>query len=638
AAARGGGSSAGGGGLSGSAGASARGAQLAGGGLGQAAGARSRFYGLIFGPAKMILKLCAACVCFALLFKMLGKIDCASKKMDPRRWCKCCARQLMAMGWDEFESFDASVRVHSVADIANKGMLGGEKEFRVTIRFKWSKFDTPPTRDMKWESIKTMEVPQGAHECTIALYSLGKFRDTCLGKIELETKKDMIDKPDFWGKKQKFKLEKSGKEIGKILITFYKKGDGDGDDDGEGGGSMPEVPVDGVDSDSALALEIQLAIEELEKVPGFVKPAGKWEGQNKIIMLARVLEGQLREVNKKGKETGKVYIAIRYCNISELFGDEDNRREELKRQKEKAKQKGLPEVEKKKKKKQRVQRRAKRPARAAGSRRGAEEVVLGLVRRQEVCQGRQGLAPPRGVLPDDGHHLRPQLSRAVGPVHHQVFQRWREGLAHIPPRVRQGPRRVDRGHRHVFPGGSQHGEGTERQAQCGGGCSEADAGTAPAVRRAGGHASDHGAVDGLDGGVQAEQLQRGPDQEVPRGAVRAAPEGGEAGGERAKAEAEGEAVTAARLRRRPPLHRGPRAAGALRRAPPPAPCLGRRAGGRSSGPPPGGGDLRSLCLAGGPPPGWSPLALRRCPPSSLPRASLRRHRPTSAAPPSSSSS
>ncbi|CAK0882961.1 unnamed protein product, partial [Prorocentrum cordatum] len=347
AAARGGGSSAGGGGLSGSAGASARGAQLAGGGLGQAAGARSRFYGLIFGPAKMILKLCAACVCFALLFKMLGKIDCASKKMDPRRWCKCCARQLMAMGWDEFESFDASVRVHSVADIANKGMLGGEKEFRVTIRFKWSKFDTPPTRDMKWESIKTMEVPQGAHECTIALYSLGKFRDTCLGKIELETKKDMIDKPDFWGKKQKFKLEKSGKEIGKILITFYKKGDGDGDDDGEGGGSMPEVPVDGVDSDSALALEIQLAIEELEKVPGFVKPAGKWEGQNKIIMLARVLEGQLREVNKKGKETGKVYIAIRYCNISELFGDEDNRREELKRQKEKAKQKGLPEVQKK---------------------------------------------------------------------------------------------------------------------------------------------------------------------------------------------------------------------------------------------------------------------------------------------------
>jgi len=110
---------------------------------------------------------------------------------------------------------------------------------------------------------------------------------------------------------------------------------------------MPEVPVDGVDSDSALALEIQLAIEELEKVPGFVKPPGKWEGQNKIIMLARVLEGQLREVNKKGKETGKVFITIRCCNYSDLLGDEDVRKEELKKQKQKAKEKGLSEVEKK---------------------------------------------------------------------------------------------------------------------------------------------------------------------------------------------------------------------------------------------------------------------------------------------------
>merc|ERR1719277_2443507 len=100
---------------------------------------------------------------------------------------------------------------------------------------------------------------------------------------------------------------------------------------------MPEVPVDGVDSDSALALEIQLAIEELEKVPGFVKPPGKWEGQNKIIMLARVLEGQLREV----------YITVRCCNYSDLLGDADARKEELKNQKDKAKKKGLSSVEQK---------------------------------------------------------------------------------------------------------------------------------------------------------------------------------------------------------------------------------------------------------------------------------------------------
>merc|ERR1719282_1749036 len=76
-------------------------------------------------------------------------------------------------------------------------------------------------------------------------------------------------------------------------------------------------------------------LEELEATPGFVKPQGKWEGDQKVYLLSKVLEGDLREVKKNGKEDGKSFIRVVQCNYAELQGDD--MKEEWKKQIEKAK-------------------------------------------------------------------------------------------------------------------------------------------------------------------------------------------------------------------------------------------------------------------------------------------------------------
>merc|ERR1719183_966553 len=111
-------------------------------------------------------------------------------------------------------------------------MMGGEKSFKVKVAFKWSQFVTSSTKDMKWNQTKGTDVPQGADECVISLYSEGKIKDSLLGEYVLETKRDMLDAKKFWGEKKKLKLEHKGKLVGTIIVTFRK-----GDFDGDGGGS-----------------------------------------------------------------------------------------------------------------------------------------------------------------------------------------------------------------------------------------------------------------------------------------------------------------------------------------------------------------------------------------------------------------
>lgn len=160
----------------------------------------------------------------------------------------------------------------------------------------------------------------------------------------METKKDMLDKDGFWGEKQKIKLESKGKTVGTLLMTFRKRGDADGDGAG-GGAGMGALPISGVSEDSALAVEVFKELEELRNTPGFVEPEGKWEGNMKVALLGKVLTGQLRGVDEGGKETGQVYVKVINCNFAELQGKD--MQEELQRQREKAKKKGLPGLEKK---------------------------------------------------------------------------------------------------------------------------------------------------------------------------------------------------------------------------------------------------------------------------------------------------
>mmetsp|Transcript_27397 Transcript_27397/g.78957 ORF Transcript_27397/g.78957 Transcript_27397/m.78957 type:complete len:581 (-) Transcript_27397:74-1816(-) len=293
-----------------------------------------------FGMGRNALKMMAACFVCVLILRFLGKLDFSSKRWDCRR-CKCIAKGLLKTGYDDFEGFDLMVTIHGVADIKKDGMFG-DKEFKVKVNFNWSKWETSPTKDLKWEQTKGMEVPQGAGECNIALFTLGTLRDSRIAEYTLETKKDLLDKEDIWGQKQRLKMECKGKHVGTLTVTFRRKG-GQG---APGDAGPAAAQISGVDEDSALMMELNKEMEALESKPGstFKRPE-KLEGEMKVGLLAQVLAGDLREITKKGKEAGKVYVKVLQCNVAELQGDE--MMAESKRQWDKAKKKGLKQPEKK---------------------------------------------------------------------------------------------------------------------------------------------------------------------------------------------------------------------------------------------------------------------------------------------------
>ncbi|CAE7944130.1 MTERF6, partial [Symbiodinium sp. KB8] len=255
--------------------------------------------------------------------------------------CKCLhwlrfkiiAQCLLAWGWDEFETFEVLMSVHSVQDIQNDGLFG-KKEFKVKASFNWSNTETSGTQDMRWEQTKKLEIPQGAAEGIISLWSLGTIKDSKVASYSLDTKKDMLDKAEsFFGKKQKLKLQYKGKTVGTLLITFRKRGKGEGD--------IGDCPIDGIDEDSPLLIDINNAIQEMVKKKELqpLQKGQKLDGERKIAVLAKTLQGDLREIDLEGKEKGKVYVRTIHCNFAELKGDD--MKEEWAKQCEKARKKGL---------------------------------------------------------------------------------------------------------------------------------------------------------------------------------------------------------------------------------------------------------------------------------------------------------
>jgi len=278
-----------------------------------------------------VMKIMALCAVVGIAYKMISGM-CASRKCDCRRF-KIIAQCLLAWGWDEFESFEVLMSVHSVQDIQNEGMFG-KKEFKVKASFNWSNTETSGTQDMRWEQTKKLEIPQGAAEGIISLWSLGTIKDSKIASYSLDTKKDMLDKAEsFFGKKQKLKLQMKGKTVGTLLITFRRRGKGDGD--------IGDCPIEGIDEDSPLLIDINNAIQEMVKKKE-MQPLAKGEkldGERKIAVLAKTIQGDLREIALDGTEKGKVYVRSHYCNFAELKGDD--MKEEWAKQCEKARKKGL---------------------------------------------------------------------------------------------------------------------------------------------------------------------------------------------------------------------------------------------------------------------------------------------------------
>lgn len=288
-------------------------------------------------PIASAAKVAAMCFVCVVLYRLISQINCNSRRLDCRT-CKSIAKVLLWSGWDEFESFSLRVSVHSIQDIEGKGMLGDKKSFQVEVCFRWSEWETSATEDMRWEQTHTMLVPQGATACTIRIFRVGTFRNTCIATHHLDTKTQIIDRgDDFYGRQQKLKMEDKGKRVCKLVCTFRRKDDAEGD----------MLPVAGVDPDSSLAVDIIKAYEKLRSTPGFVAPpkGTKLEGANKVAVLAAVLEGTLRQVDDQGKDQGNIYVRVIGCNYAELQGK--HMKEAWQKQLEKAKKKGLAAPERK---------------------------------------------------------------------------------------------------------------------------------------------------------------------------------------------------------------------------------------------------------------------------------------------------
>lgn len=160
----------------------------------------------------------------------------------------------------------------------------------------------------------------------------------------------------FWGEKKRFKLEKKGKVAATVFVTFRNSDD---DDDVYG----EDLPIEGVDPDSALGLAVREAYQEMLK-DGVIKKPERYrlstgdgedevsddedealEGNLKIDCLGRCITGPLREIAQDGKVAGKIFIRVIYCNYAELQGD--SVKKEMQRQVQKAQEKGLRQVSKK---------------------------------------------------------------------------------------------------------------------------------------------------------------------------------------------------------------------------------------------------------------------------------------------------
>lgn len=289
----------------------------------------------MMGDVAKILALCAVC---AIAIKMLT-VFCSSKRGDVRR-CRMCGSLLLCCGIDEFETFEMVVTVHRLQDMAQDGLLGGS-EYRVSIKANWSTLETTPTSDCSWDQTKSFEVPQGASEIEVSLHSVGKWKDSTVASCILETAKDMLDEEEFFGKQQKLRLESKGKLLGSLLVTFRQKGDGAG---GAGGGGLT-LPIAGVNEESALAIAVHKEWEEMCSQPNFKKPESKLQGDQKLFLLSQVLSDDLRDVSDKGKEQGKIFVRMIRCNYAELQGD--HREEEMEKQQQKAKKKGLSSLPRK---------------------------------------------------------------------------------------------------------------------------------------------------------------------------------------------------------------------------------------------------------------------------------------------------
>ena len=214
------------------------------------------------------------------------------RKADIRR-IPGVAFLFLKLGIDPYPEFPVIFTVHSVKDVDK-----GSKMYAM-VYAKYESFKTRSVSTGKWEQSSRLLVPQGTSEVEISIYSSKMLSgDDFVGSCSINVAKYFMGgySADFYGKKKWHKLAKvDGGTAGSIGVTFKKGSD-----------SLEEEKplLSGLDPDERPALYGEI-IELFED-----NPARNVRGEEKLQILAKVLQGKLTRVGKGLGGSEEIYCAV----------------------------------------------------------------------------------------------------------------------------------------------------------------------------------------------------------------------------------------------------------------------------------------------------------------------------------------
>jgi len=199
----------------------------------------------------------------------------------------------LKLGIDQYPEFPIIFTAHSVKDLETSSKV------YATLYAKYENFKTRTVSTGKWEQSARLTVPQGTSELEVSVYSTKLLSsDTLVGSFSISISKYFMGQfaADFFGKKKWHKLfSDEGASVGQISFTFRKGSDS----------LEEEVPlISGLDPDQRPALYGELVELFDEKAPRNVR------GEDKLLLLAKVLQGKLQRVGRGLSGSADCYCAV----------------------------------------------------------------------------------------------------------------------------------------------------------------------------------------------------------------------------------------------------------------------------------------------------------------------------------------
>lgn len=163
------------------------------------------------------------------------------------------------------------------------GVLFSEQQFKASVSFWYEGFETDPLADpCDWEAQKLLIVPQGASRCVLEVSVAGYVSDTSVGRLVLDTRKDILDQSAaFWSRPQTYRLKKGDKVSATLVVSWKRMSLMD-----EQNFYMPILT--GLDNESGLGNEIRKTCKK-KFDPPILDDDRNIEGERKLDILSRTL-------------------------------------------------------------------------------------------------------------------------------------------------------------------------------------------------------------------------------------------------------------------------------------------------------------------------------------------------------------